>query len=137
MGFLLNQEQTMLRESALAFIAEQSPVAQQRALRDGAAPLGYNPALWQQAVELGWPIAALPENAGGLAVGYAGLGAIFELMGRHLPPCRCCRTACWRQSCCCRRPMPRSRHTGGRCWPRATSAWRWHSMNRSTTGPGR
>ncbi|MDE2414240.1 MAG: acyl-CoA dehydrogenase family protein [Comamonadaceae bacterium] len=84
MGFLLNEEQTMLRESALAFIAEQSPVAQQRALRDGAAPLGYNPALWQQAVELGWPIAALPENAGGLAVGYAGLGAIFELMGRHL-----------------------------------------------------
>ncbi|MBS0291442.1 MAG: acyl-CoA dehydrogenase family protein [Proteobacteria bacterium] len=84
MGFLLTEEQTMLRESALAFIAEQSPVAQQRALRDSAAPLGYAPALWQQAVELGWPTAALPESAGGLAMGYPGLGAIFELMGRHL-----------------------------------------------------
>lgn len=84
MGFLLTEEQTMLRESALAFIAEQSPVARQRALRDDAAPLGYDTALWQQAVELGWPIAALPESAGGLAMGHAGLGAIFELMGRHL-----------------------------------------------------
>ena len=84
LGFLLNEEQTMLRESALAFLSEQSPVSRQRALRDSAAPLGFDPALWQQVVALGWPAAALPEQVGGLEMGYAGLGAIFELMGRHL-----------------------------------------------------
>ncbi|GAA3996044.1 acyl-CoA dehydrogenase family protein [Comamonas faecalis] len=84
MGFLLNEEQTMLRDSAQDFLSEQSPVALQRRLRDEAAPLGYSQELWQQAVELGWPAAALPEAADGLAMGYAGLGAIFELMGRHL-----------------------------------------------------
>ncbi|WP_404302872.1 acyl-CoA dehydrogenase family protein [Alicycliphilus denitrificans] len=84
MGFLLNEEQTMLRDSAQAFLSEQSPVTLQRQLRDDAAPLGFAPALWQQVTELGWPAATLPEHAGGLAMGYPGLGAIFELMGRHL-----------------------------------------------------
>lgn len=84
MSFLLNEEQGLLRESALAFLSEQSPVSRQRQLRDSAAPLGYAPELWQQAIELGWTAAVLPESADGLAVGYAGLGAVFEIMGRHL-----------------------------------------------------
>lgn len=84
MSFLLNEDQTLLRESVLAFVSEQSPVSRQRALRDSHAPLGFAPELWQQAVELGWPATALPEEAGGLAMGYPGLGAMFELMGRHL-----------------------------------------------------
>ena len=84
MSFLLNEEQGLLRDSARDFLSEQSPVSRQRELRDSAAPLGYAPELWAQAVELGWTAAVLPEAAGGLAVGYAGLGAIFEAMGRHL-----------------------------------------------------
>lgn len=84
MSFLLNEEQRLLQDSAQAFLSEQSPVALQRQLRDSAAPLGYAPSLWQQAVELGWNIAVLPESAGGLNVGYAGLGAVFSVMGRHL-----------------------------------------------------
>ena len=84
MSFLLNEEQRLLQDSAQAFLSEQSPVALQRQLRDNAAPLGYAPSLWQQAVELGWNIAVLPESAGGLNVGYAGLGAVFSVMGRHL-----------------------------------------------------
>lgn len=84
MTFLLNEEQTLLRDSVLAFVSEQSPVSRQRTLRDGAEPLAFAPELWQQVVELGWPATALPEEAGGLAMGYPGLGATFELMGRHL-----------------------------------------------------
>jgi alkylation response protein AidB-like acyl-CoA dehydrogenase len=84
MSFLLNEEQGLLRESALSFISEQSPVGLQRTLRDSANPLGFSTELWDQAIELGWTAAVLPEDVGGLEVGYAGLGAVFEVMGRQL-----------------------------------------------------
>jgi alkylation response protein AidB-like acyl-CoA dehydrogenase len=82
MNFLLNDEQKQLADSAHEFLAAQSPVSLQRRLRDTRAPLGYDTALWQQVIELGWPAAVFPEAEGGLAVGYMGLGAIFEAMGR-------------------------------------------------------
>jgi alkylation response protein AidB-like acyl-CoA dehydrogenase len=84
MSYLLNEEQHLLRESAISFLSEQSPVSLQRQLRDSAITTGYAQELWQQAVELGWTAAVLPESANGLAVGYMGLGAVFETMGRHL-----------------------------------------------------
>lgn len=82
MVFLLNDEQRQLADSATEFLNAQSPIALQRRLRDTRAPLGYEPALWQQVVELGWPAAVFPEEDGGLGVGYQGLGAVFEAMGR-------------------------------------------------------
>lgn len=84
MSFLLNEEQGLLRDSAAAFLSEQSPVSLQRKLRDTGAELGFDPVLWQQAIDMGWTAAVLPEDVDGLAVGYPGLGAIFEAMGRHL-----------------------------------------------------
>jgi alkylation response protein AidB-like acyl-CoA dehydrogenase len=84
MNFLLNDEQKQLGDSAREFLAAQSPVSLQRRLRDTRAPLGYDTALWQQVIDLGWPAAVFPEAEGGLAVGYMGLGAIFENMGRTL-----------------------------------------------------
>ena len=84
MTFLLNEEQTMLGDSARTFLGEQSPVAVQRRLRDAGEPLAFDPQLWAQVVDLGWTAAAFPEAHGGLAVGYAGVGAVFEQMGRHL-----------------------------------------------------
>ena len=84
MGFLLNDEQRQLGDSATEFLNAQSPLGLQRRLRDERAPLGFDPALWQQVVELGWPAAVFPEEHDGLAVGYMGLGAVFEAMGRTL-----------------------------------------------------
>lgn len=84
MGFLLNDEQRQLGDSATEFLNAQSPVSLQRRLRDERAPLGFEPALWQQVVDLGWPAAVFPEAYDGLGVGYAGLGAVFEAMGRTL-----------------------------------------------------
>lgn len=84
MNFLLNDEQRQLADSAAEFLAAQSPVSLQRRLRDSRAPLAYDPALWQQVLELGWPAAVFPEAEGGFAVGYMGLGAVFEHMGRTL-----------------------------------------------------
>ena len=84
MGFLLNDEQRQLGDSATEFLNAQSPIGLQRRLRDERAPLGFDPALWQQVVELGWPAAVFPEEYDGLGVGYMGLGAVFEAMGRTL-----------------------------------------------------
>lgn len=84
MTFLLSEEQGMLRDSARAFLDAQSPVAVQRRLRDDDAATGFDPALWARAVDLGWTAAVLPERHGGLGVGYAGLGTVFEAMGRTL-----------------------------------------------------
>ena len=84
MSMLLNEEQGMLRDSAREFLQAQSPVSLQRKLRDERAPLGFEPAMWQQSVDLGWTAAVFPEDKGGLAFGYAGLGAVFEQCGRTL-----------------------------------------------------
>jgi alkylation response protein AidB-like acyl-CoA dehydrogenase len=84
MSFLLNEEQRQLSDSAREFLSAQSPLSLQRRLRDTHAELGYEPALWQQVVELGWPAAVFPESEGGFAVGYQGLGAVFEAMGRSV-----------------------------------------------------
>ena len=84
MSFLLNDEQRQLGDSATEFLNAQSPISLQRRLRDERAPLGFEPALWQQVVDLGWPAAVFPEEYDGLGVGYAGLGAVFEAMGRTL-----------------------------------------------------
>ena len=83
MSLLLNEEQSMLRESALAFLSERSPVSAMRSLlgAEHAAP-GID--LWPDMVELGWTAAALPEAHGGLGLGWAGMAALFEQMGRHL-----------------------------------------------------
>jgi len=84
MALLLNSEQQMLRDAAAGFLAEQSPVAAQRRLRDEGSARGFDPALWQQVAELGWPAAVFPEAEGGLALGWKGLGAVAECLGTHL-----------------------------------------------------
>lgn len=84
MTMLLSQEQELLRDSAAAFLAQEAPVAQQRRLRDARVEQGFDTPLWQQMVEMGWPVAVLPESHQGLDVGYLGIGAVFEAIGRNL-----------------------------------------------------
>ena len=84
MALLLNDEQRLLRDSAQDFLTTRSPVAALRALRDRRDERGYDPQLWHDIAELGWPAATLPEAYGGLGVGYKGLGAVFEQVGRTL-----------------------------------------------------
>ncbi|WP_240154389.1 acyl-CoA dehydrogenase family protein [Comamonas sp. Tr-654] len=81
---LLSQEQELLKDSAAAFLAQEAPVAQQRRLRDAKVEQGFDTSLWQQMVEMGWPVAVLPESHEGLAAGYLGMGAVFEAIGRNL-----------------------------------------------------
>lgn len=84
MSLRLNDEQTQLRDSARAFLTERSPVARQRALRDADDERGFEPALWRDAVDMGWTAAVFPEAFGGLDFGWQGLAAVFEECGRTL-----------------------------------------------------
>lgn len=84
MSMLLNEEQGQLRDSAREFLAERSPVALQRALRDRDEALGFDPALWREVTELGWTAAVFPEDCGGLDFGWMGLASVFEYAGRTL-----------------------------------------------------
>ena len=84
MSFLLNEEQRQFSNSAQEFLSAKSPLSLQRQLREGQTPLKFESSLWEEVIDLGWTAAVFPESEGGLAVGYKGLGAVFEAMGRHV-----------------------------------------------------
>ena len=84
MALVLNQEQDMLRESALQFMKESAPVAQLRALRDGHNDDGFSRALWASFAEMGFTGVLVPEAYGGLGLGMVEAGAIMEAIGRNL-----------------------------------------------------
>ena len=81
---LLNEEQAMLRDSARSFCADQAPVSQLRRLRDEGAAQGFDRDVWRGMAQLGWAGIPFPEQFGGLAFGYKGLGAVTEETGRTL-----------------------------------------------------
>lgn len=84
MTLVLNEEQLMLQESAAGFMASKATVEHLRGLRDSGDELGFDPAVWQAMVDMGWAGIAIPEAYGGLGYGYTGLGVVLEQAGRHL-----------------------------------------------------
>jgi len=84
MAFVLTEEQVMLRDMAAQFFNEQVPVANLRALRDKEDDRGYDPSVWQQAVELGFAGILIPEAYGGTGFGPVGMGLVMEQAGRTL-----------------------------------------------------
>ncbi len=84
MPMILNEEQTMLKDTAREFCTENAPIAQLRKLRDDDNPDGFDRDTWSSMAELGWPGIPFPEEHGGLAFGYKGLGVVTEETGRNL-----------------------------------------------------
>lgn len=84
MSYLPTQEQTMLRDSARAFLSEQAPVAQLRSLRAQTSGDGFDRALWQRFAGLGFTGMLVPEAHGGLGLGHADAGLLLQEIGRHL-----------------------------------------------------
>ncbi|MDP5052821.1 MAG: acyl-CoA/acyl-ACP dehydrogenase, partial [Congregibacter sp.] len=84
MTLVLNEEQVMLQESAAGFLASKATVQHLRDLRDRGDELGFDPAVWQEMVAMGWSGIAIPEAYGGLGYGYMGLGVVLEQVGRNL-----------------------------------------------------
>ena len=84
MSLVYSEEQRLLADTASEFLAARSPVSAQRRLRDEGSAEGFDPALWQEMVNLGWSAIPFPESLGGLAFGCKGLGAVFEQIGSKL-----------------------------------------------------
>ena len=84
MPMILNEEQNMLKDSAKDFCSNSAPIDQLRKLRDEENPDGFDRDTWKSMVELGWAGIPWPEEHGGLAFGYKGLGVVTEETGRTL-----------------------------------------------------
>jgi len=69
MPLYLNDEQTMLRDTAKDFVAEHAPVSHMRALRDGKDAAGFSRDLWKQFAEMGFTGILIGEEQGGLGGG--------------------------------------------------------------------
>ena len=86
MPLYLNDEQTMLRDTAKDFVAEHAPVSHLRALRDANDPTGFSRDLWKQFAEMGLNGVLVPEAQGGLGLGHVEAGVVLEEIGRNLSP---------------------------------------------------
>ncbi|HEY2773567.1 MAG TPA: acyl-CoA dehydrogenase family protein [Candidatus Binatia bacterium] len=86
MGLVLTEDQQMLKSSASDFVRNESPVSRVRHLRDSDDPVGYSPELWAKMAALGWPAILIPEDCGGLGMGYVEMACVLEECGRALVP---------------------------------------------------
>lgn len=86
MELVLNEEQTMLDQTAKDFIKNNSPVSRMRALRDDKDSIGYSKEVWKQMADLGWTYILFSEEDGGLGLGMAEVVIITEALGRGLAP---------------------------------------------------
>jgi alkylation response protein AidB-like acyl-CoA dehydrogenase len=83
MDFAFSEEQEELRDSARSFLEKFSGSEQVRTAM--TSELGYDPELWLKiGSELGWTSVVIPEEYGGLGLGYVELVALLEIMGSSL-----------------------------------------------------
>ena len=84
-NFDYTDEQKALKDEARRFLAAVSPLSVVRAALDHPAE-GLDRGLWQRIGEQGWCGAAIPEEFGGIGMGYVELCALAEELGRALAP---------------------------------------------------
>ena len=86
MPLYLNDDQTMLRDTARDFVADKAPVSHLRGLRDANDPTGFSRDLWREFAEMGFTGMLVDEEHGGLALGHVEAGVVLEEIGRNLTP---------------------------------------------------
>jgi len=84
MDFEFSAEQLQLRNEARRYLADKCGAAVPRAVLEGAQ--SYDKALWAGLAEMGFLGAAIPEEYGGLGLGYLELCVIAEELGRAIAP---------------------------------------------------
>lgn len=78
----LQEETSMLRESALDFVRR---TADTKKLRERRRSLpGYDVGMRDQMAELGWLGILVPENCGGLGLGFAEMAVVLQELGKGL-----------------------------------------------------
>ena len=80
----LTEEQALLKEQAKTWATEEAPVASFRAMRDSGNPLGFEAATWKGIAEIGWAGILVPEDQGGVDMGFLTMGVVLEELGRQL-----------------------------------------------------
>lgn len=86
MALVLNEEQSMLRDSARGLISDKAPVAHLRKLRDDKDAVGFSRDLWKIFAEMGFAGLLVPEEFGGSGLGAVEAGVVMEEIGRTLMP---------------------------------------------------
>src|SRR5262245_17235997 len=93
--FGFGPDEQMVRDQAQKFLRERFGLPELRKLvaadHDAAyhaaeQPAGYDYALWQQMVELGWTALAVPEAAGGVGMKMIAVATLAEEIGRAALP---------------------------------------------------
>jgi len=84
MNVLLDDDETVIQESAGEFLAAESTPAVVRAAEKD--PARYSKALWKRFAQLGWLGISLPEDCGGQGLPLSYMGLVFEELGRHMAP---------------------------------------------------
>jgi alkylation response protein AidB-like acyl-CoA dehydrogenase len=76
--FDLSRDQQEIKTVARELLAARSPFAK---VREAAETAAYDPALWAELVELGWPGIAVAEEHGGQGLGAVELAVLAEELG--------------------------------------------------------
>lgn len=83
MEFSFTEEQKMIRDTAQAFLAEVSSSNAIRSAMD--TEQGFDSQIWQRICEeMYWQAIHIPEEYGGMGLGYVDLVVMLEQMGRYL-----------------------------------------------------
>jgi alkylation response protein AidB-like acyl-CoA dehydrogenase len=86
MALILNEEQSMLRDSARGLISDKAPVSHLRQLRDSKDATGFSRDLWRSFAEMGFSGLLVPDEFGGSGLGCVEAGVVMEEIGRTLMP---------------------------------------------------
>jgi alkylation response protein AidB-like acyl-CoA dehydrogenase len=82
--FELSDEQLLLRDASRRLLEAHSPLTEVRRLAD--TDTGFDPEVWARGAELGWPILAVDEAAGGAGGDLVDLAIVAEELGRMVHP---------------------------------------------------
>lgn len=91
-NFGFGEEAALLKSSARKFFADNFPTERLHAMTasdhnpERMTEANWDQALWQQIVELGWTMVAVPESAGGLGMPAVAVAGLVEELGRAAFP---------------------------------------------------
>ena len=89
MKLILNEEQNYLKETALNFVSEKTPVSHLRKLRDSDDQLCWDKEIWSEMAKLGWSGILIPEEYGGSNFGLTGMSVILQNVEKLSRPLHC------------------------------------------------
>jgi alkylation response protein AidB-like acyl-CoA dehydrogenase len=92
-NFGFSEEAALLKESARKFFEDKFPTNQLHGLvatdptPDRMPESHWDTAIWQEMVDLGWTMVAVPESAGGIGMPAVAVAGLVEELGRAAFPC--------------------------------------------------